>query len=254
MDNQLVELLEQSGFTEKEAKVYLALFELGQGKVFEIAQKTELKRPIIYIILEGLIKRGYASRLPGNSNVNIFQASDPSAILNKLRLVAKDFSEMLPFIHSLQNKGDKKPKIHFYDTKEGILRIYEEMSVSKEAFFVSNYELLENVFPRITEKWHREFKRGYHKLHARHLIPETNFNLEVGKKFLEVNQEVKSWSALNDSKMDFTLFENKLAITLLDEKPFIFVVESKELVSSMRPFFELAWEKGRKVANYPIVS
>ena len=89
MDETLLKLLEQTGFTKKEALVYLALLELVQGNVSEIAKITELKRPIIYVILEGLIKRGYVSELP-NKKINTYQASDPSIILSKLSLTTVD--------------------------------------------------------------------------------------------------------------------------------------------------------------------
>ncbi|MCK9379327.1 MAG: hypothetical protein M0P97_04265 [Candidatus Moranbacteria bacterium] len=47
--------------------------------------------------------------------------------------------------------------------------------------------------------------------------------------------------------MDFTIYDNKLAITSLEENPFIVVIESDELVRSMKPLFELAWEKGKSL-------
>jgi len=42
MDLDLIKLLEESGFTGKEARVYLALLELGQGNVTEIAKISDL--------------------------------------------------------------------------------------------------------------------------------------------------------------------------------------------------------------------
>ena len=47
--------------------------------------------------------------------------------------------------------------------------------------------------------------------------------------------------------MDFAIFGNKLVITSLGEKPFIVVFESEELVKSMLPIFEIAWQKGKDV-------
>jgi predicted DNA-binding transcriptional regulator len=246
MDTQLVKLLEQTGLTEKEAQVYLALFELGQGRVMEIAKKTGLKRPIIYIILEGLIKRGYASQLP-NTKVNIFQAADPSIILNKIKTTVRDLSEMLPYIRTLQNKGGKKPRLFFYDNKEAIWGVYEEMSRSKDAFFISNYALINQIFPGSVERWIRDYKNGHYGQIARHLMPGDNANISFSERISAIGQKVRIWTKLNESRMDFTLYGNKLAITLLDEEPFIFVVESKELADSMRPFFELAWERGKEI-------
>ena len=141
MDETLLKLLEESNFTNKEARVYLALLELSQGTVTKIAKITELKRPIIYVILEGLIKRGYASELP-NKKINAYQPISPEIILKRLQGIVKNFSEMLPVFKTLHNKGGKKPKITYYETKEGIWNVYKEMTLSK------NPRLL--IIPRLT--------------------------------------------------------------------------------------------------------
>ncbi|MEA1926058.1 MAG: helix-turn-helix domain-containing protein [Patescibacteria group bacterium] len=245
MDQDLLKLLENAGFTEKEARVYLALLELGQGTVTKISQLTELKRSIIYVILEGLIKRGYASELP-DKKINSYQAIDPSAILNQLKITAKNFSEMLPIFRSLRNKGRKRPKITYSETKEGIWNIYEEMNRSEKPFFISNYVRLEKCFPGSVEKWIGNVRKGIYRPEARHLIPNDAENKKIAEKFLRlpVEQEIRALEKLNNSRMDFTLYDNKLAITSLEENPFIVVIESEDLVKSMRPIFELAWSKG----------
>ncbi len=246
MDQDLLKLLEQSGFTEKEARVYLALLELGQGTVTKISRLTELKRSIIYVILEGLIKRGYVSELPAKK-INSYQAIDPSAILNQLKITAKNFSEMLPILRSLHNKGEKRPKITYCETKKGIWNIYEEINRSEKPFFISNYVRVEKCFPGSVEKWVSNVQKGIYRPEARHLIPSDSKNKEIAEKFLRlpVEQEIRTLGKLNNSQMDFTLYENKLAITSLEDKPFIVVIESEELVKSMRPIFELAWNKGK---------
>lgn len=246
MDNSLKKLLEQTGFTEKEALIYLALLELGEGNVSDISKITELKRPIIYVILEGLIKRGHASELP-SKKVNTYQASDPGIILRKIQDTAKNFSEMLPIFRTLSNKGKKKPKIFYYETKGGIWNIYEEMSRSKNPFFITSYASIRKFFPNAIDKWvDEDIKAGLIK-DGYHLIPDDEENIEIGKRFKKANQGVRTLSELKNIKMDFTIFGNKLAVTSLEDEPFIVVIESEELVNSMRPIFEIAWEKGKEI-------
>lgn len=246
MDNGLIKLLEQTGFTEKEASIYLALLELGQGNVTEIAKTTELKRPIIYVMLEGLIKRGYASELP-DLKINTYQAIDPSIILNKLQVTAKNFSEMLPIFRTLHNKGKKRPKITYHETKEGIWNAYEEMNQSKDGFFISSYERIEKHFPGSIDKWVEYYKKGLITLKGKHLVPNNKFDIEVMKKFSEIGQSARYLPEIKDFNMDFTIYGNKLAITSLGEEPFIVIIESEELAKSMKPIFEIAWARGRKI-------
>lgn len=247
MNKDLEKLLEEVGFTQKEAKVYLALLELNQGNVTEIAKITGLKRSIIYVILEGLIKRGHVSESL-KSKINTYQPIDPSVILNKLKINYKNFSEMLPIFRSLGNHGKKRPKITYHETKEGIIGVWEEMNSAQDNFIISSYQRIEDHFPGLLNKWLGEIKRGIINPGFRQLISDKPSEIALAKKFMSNNnQRVRILSGLSDSQMDFSIFENKLAITSLGEDPFIVVIESKELVVSIRPLFELAWERGKKI-------
>lgn len=244
MDDVLLKLLEQTGFTDKEAKVYLALLELGQGKVADLSKRTGLKRSIIYVILEGLIKRGYADEIPGGK-INAYQAVEPSAILRQAQAVAKNFSEMLPVFQTLRNKGIKRPRIRYVESKEGIWKTYEEMTQSKEAFFISSFKGIEKHFPGGVKRWMKDFETGSTKLIGRNLIPDDSLEIEVGKKFQKLNQKVRVLAGIKQFNMDFTIYGNKLAITSLEDEPFLVLIESEELVNSIRPIFEIAWKSGK---------
>ncbi len=247
MDQDLVKLLEQTGFTQKEAEVYLALLELGQGNVTEISKVTGLKRSIIYVLLEGLIKRGYANEVP-NKKINTYHALDPSVILTQLRTTTKNFSEMLPMLRTLHNKGKVRPKIIYHETKEGILNVYKEMNEAKDAFFISSYEKIDKVFPKVIDEWINNYRKGLINLQrGRHLVSNNEFNREIMRKFKELNQEVRYLPDVKDFSMDFTLYDNKLDITSLEEEPFIVVIESESLVNSIKPIFEIAWKSGKEI-------
>ena len=243
----LTKLLEDSGFTEKEARVYLALLSFGQADVTEIAKAADLKRSIVYVILEGLIKRGYANLLP-NSKVNTYQAIDPSVILNQLKILTKNFSEMLPLLRTLKNQGGRRPKISYHESQEGIWKIYEEMTQVEDAFFITSYTRIEKCFANSITTWISQWKKGYYKLKGRHLLPNNPRDIEIGREFLKISQRVRVLEALNEIHMDFAVYRNSFAITALEEEPFMVVIESEELVKSIRAIFEIVWERGVDVA------
>lgn len=246
MDSDLLKLLENTGFTEKEARVYLALLELGKGDVSDIAKIAGLKRSIIYVLLEGLIKRGYVSELP-NQKINTFQAVDPSFILNQLKTTTRNFSEMLPIFRTLHNRGKTRPKITYHETKEGIWNVYQEINQSQEAFFISSYEKIEKHFPGSTDEWVDLYKKGAIPLKGKHLVANNPFDLNYMKKVARIDQKVRFLENIREFNMDFTIFKNKLAITSLEDEPFIVVIESESLVSSIRPIFEIAWRSGKEI-------
>jgi sugar-specific transcriptional regulator TrmB len=247
MDTDLINLLQKTGFTEKEAKIYLALLELGQGDVTSIAKSAGLKRSIVYVLVDELIEKGYVSMLP-NRKINTYQAIDPGIILTQIKATTKNFSEMLPFFRSLHNKGDKKPKLHYIENREGILKIYEEMNNHNDQFFLSSYSRLEDCFPGIVPEWIKNYKNRRYNFIARHLLSDSPHEIEYAKQLQSIGQKIRISSELKNIKMDFTLYGNKLALTSLEEKPFIVLIESEELVNSMKPIFEIAWRSGKELS------
>ncbi len=63
-ENNLTKNLETTGLTQKESAVYLALLETGQASIAGLAQKTGIKRPTCYLIIDELIKKGLATSVP----------------------------------------------------------------------------------------------------------------------------------------------------------------------------------------------
>lgn len=242
----LLEVLKQVNLKEKQAKVYLALLELGKGGAGDIAKLTELKRSIIYVVLENLINQGYVNEVL-HQKIKTYQAIQPTVILQQLKKASKNLLEMLPVFKSLSNQGKYRPKIHYIENKKGILNIFEEMNWAKDALFITSYIRLQKHFPGLIKKWLKDFKKGNYKLKARHLIPKHPKNIETARKFKRANQQVKTLSKLKDVNMDFTIYDNKLAITSLEEKPFMVLIESESLVSSLKSLFEIIWQVANKL-------
>lgn len=247
MDEHLLKILEKSDFTRKEALVYLAVFECGEAVVADIAKKTNLKRPIVYVVIEGLIKRNYLSQIPDNK-VNTYLAIDPSVILSQLVVNTRNFQEMLPIFKSVKSKGKSFPKIRYYDTKQGVLDAYDEMARAKEVFFLSSYVAIDKTFPGIFDKWHNESTAVNRKQKSKYLIPDNPEEITQVKKAISTGHKVKALKELEGIKMDFTLFDNKVGISSLEDGIFIVIFESENIVKSMKFIFEVLWAKGRKIS------
>ena len=56
---EIQDVLKSIGLDDKEARVYMALLELGTATVHPIANKAEIKRPTTYLILEQLLKKRF---------------------------------------------------------------------------------------------------------------------------------------------------------------------------------------------------
>lgn len=127
----LNEILEKFGLTEKESIVYLAILQLGQSSVSDIAKKAQIKRTTIYRITDELIKNGLITKVP-KVKKNLFVAENPEILLESLKKKGKIIEESLPLFKAIFNSSEVKPKIKFYEGKEGIKTlIYDSLKNNK---------------------------------------------------------------------------------------------------------------------------
>jgi len=248
MDDKLSQLLQKIGFTEKEALIYLALMELGSGTVTNIAQRAKLKRSIIYIILEGLIKRGYVSEIP-DTKINRYVAAEPTKILSDLKAKTSDFKNLLPSLLAVYNKPTWKPKINYFEGKEGVRKIYRYIEHVKDACFITSTERIAEHMPEEVEAWITEKLSKTVPLVGKHLLSNTAIDRDFAKRLKGTKQQIKFLPNGLTLDMDVSIYENKVALTSLEKHLFIVVIESKALYNSMKTVFDLLWQQGVKLKN-----
>jgi sugar-specific transcriptional regulator TrmB len=101
----LVEDLIELGLARNEAKVYLALLDLGPTTTGPLIKKTKLYRVIIYDTLEKLLQQGLVN-YSMKKNVKHFEAEKPTQILEIIKnkeILAKSV------VNNLQKLQSNKP-------------------------------------------------------------------------------------------------------------------------------------------------
>ena len=107
-------ILKEIGLTEYEARIYLALLELGKATSGEILNKAELRTGKIYEILNSLKNKGLVSEII-ESGVKKFSPADPNRVHNyleekKQQIIKQeeDFEKILPDLLSKINSKKQK--------------------------------------------------------------------------------------------------------------------------------------------------
>ena len=121
------------------------------------------------------------------------------------------------------------------------------MLYAKQAFFVISNKKVKEYFPDAMERWVKSFVKSRFKLKGRYMVSDSPGDLMLAKMMKKVGQEVKILPNLEKTSMYFTVYDNKFAMTFLDEGPFMILVESEGLFESMKPITELLWLGGREV-------
>src|SRR5258708_1208986 len=106
---EIAEALQTIGLSQKQSVVYTALLQLRKASSYSVAQKSGLKKPTTYVILDELIERGLVSRVP-RVKKQLFVARSPEEAFGvaeeKLSLAKKKLPELLAL-----TKGEKT-KVH----------------------------------------------------------------------------------------------------------------------------------------------
>lgn len=123
---ELIKNLEEYGLGPKEAAIYLAVLELGKASISEIAQKGGIKRTIIYHYIDGLVSSGIIYKTVHGKRI-LYGASEPGKLVSSLEEKRRNIEKLLPELKALYESSFQKPSIKFYEGKNGIRSIYEEI-------------------------------------------------------------------------------------------------------------------------------
>jgi predicted transcriptional regulator len=116
---ELLESLINLGLNEKEARVYLALLPLEKATAYTVATRSGLKKPTAYVILDNLVSKGFALKIP-QEDKHLFLAKSPRECLAMAREKLSTAEENLPELLAIQKKSDEKANVSYYEGLGGI--------------------------------------------------------------------------------------------------------------------------------------
>lgn len=243
---QYIETLIETGLKEAEAKAYNALLELGEASVQTIAHQSGLQRPNCYAVLENLRQKGLASLAVSNRGRR-YMAGDPQRLKQLLSDKTQKLDKVLPLLQSSFNSSPQKPRVRYYEGRDSIHQLYEEILNYKEydavyspEFLLEEMDEYVNYFGEIVAK---------RKIKMREIITGKIVPEHYRRLFHEPLQQVRYLSPQESTRTEFIIYENKLALLAYRPSVHALVVEGSDIIQTMRLMFEELW----KVATKKIV-
>ena len=253
----LVEKLQKSGFTDKEAKIYVALLELGGAYPSKIAEYTDLNRSTVYHILLTLSVRGIVGEVE-KRNKMFYQIEKPSKVVNygqsRIKRAEDELDQIksiLPDIEGLFGTLGTRPRVTYYENTDGMISVYEDMIATDKKYQMlawSNAAELENVIPA---KFFERFRRAKEKIgiSTRGIAPDTEgdrtYNERLFKGFKPGIAPIIRYVPAEKFpfKGEIVIYANdKLAIVNLN-KEFLTatIIQDKTIHDMMSLIFEMSW-------------
>jgi len=235
--------LQALGLSEREAKIYLALLELGETTVGPIANKTRIQHAKVYPTLEKLIDKGLVSFVI-KLKTKHFQAQNPKLLLNILKEKERSLEEILPKLQQ-KRKFSKTPQTStIYEGYKAIKSMFEQIleELNKNSYyyaFAFKDEYLSS--PTVSQ-----FLRNIHqKLAEKQVDDRLIANKSIKKEFR------KNYSGIRSAKMRFTSINLPLGLMIINnriinwtwgKRPTAIEIKSEQIAQQYKKFFLEIWK------------
>lgn len=238
------EVLNQIGLEEKEAKVYLAALELGPTTIQDITRKSGINRTTVYQALKNLKAQNLASQTIAGKR-KLILASDPASLKQNIKRKEYLLNSIFPELITLSNLNPVKPKIRFYEGREGHREIYRETLKSKDKtlYWISPINTqMETIGEDFLDFYIKErvAKKIFIKL-IQKTSPTAPAKYNNPATFKKELKDVRYLPQEMDLPNIIAIFENKVAVMSTQKEGFGFIIESADYTKSMKVFYELLW-------------
>ena len=248
-------VLQSFKFSDKEILVYLSLLELETASATQIADHSQINRSTVYVVIETLQKRGLVSTTKEEGSITKYVPSPPERLLQLAEEEAKRYQNLVGQIHSIlpelksRYRGDKpRPKVRFYEGKEGLISAYEDTLTASEP--IRAYASIENMHEALPGYFPDYYKRRAGKgIAIRSIHPDTE---DARERTLHDKEERRDSALVPAGEYSFSpeinIYDNKIVFMSLVEE-FSLIIESEELADALKKAFELAWKEARRLGN-----
>jgi len=249
-------LIQEAGLTEGEAKVYLALLELGSSTVGPIITRSKVARSFAYNILNNLIQKGLVSYVMRDKTKH-YQAAEPTRILEyldkereKIDKNKQEIEKLVPRLKLLQ-KSTPRTEINMYEGYKGIMTAFEhyedKLSKGDEYICFGGYPTQKELFHNYWKKHHLErIKKGvkvkmlFDKEVSKEIMKNRNNYKDCDTRYLYEKLKMPAWFFIYKDTTTIILQENP---DFQNTKSLAVEIVNQEITDTFKAIFKDYWAK-----------
>jgi len=228
--------LEKVGLNKNEVKVYLSILKLGTSTAGEITKESKLYRRGVYEALKTLEEKNLITSIVKDYKKH-FAASKPKHLLDTIKEKEEIIKSIIPSILRIKSKKEIEPKIEIRTGLGGFKALVEEQLTSKELLGIGitlkSLKILQYYLPHIIKRGKKIGAKA--KLIIYEEVKEPLLNLikkNVKLKIIPRGFYVPSTTMI---------WGDKVSISLLEEKPFVIIIENKTINEAYKKYFNYMW-------------
>lgn len=236
------------GFNKNEALVYLSLIKFKKADANQLIKDTKFHKNIVYDNLEKLIDKGLVTFIleegrksfqlaPSNMLIQFFEEQEEEIKEKKEKAI--EFSKE---IDKLAEKAKTVQEAQIYRGVKGIKAFYNQTLNGGEMSVFGAPQASVDIMGELFWTSY-ETKRAKNKINARLIFNPSlrDYGKTLNKKVSEIRYFHQSFEPLTETHIQ----DDKVAIMVWTDEPFLFLIKSKEVANSYRKFFENMWKQAK---------
>lgn len=239
----LLKDLQKMGFPKNLATVYLALFEIGEGKAGEIIKKTGLHRNIVYGCLEKLEEKTLITKV-NLRGVAVYKALHPDRILGELKDREQLVKNIVDELSHIRKPSTQEIIVHEGEEsiRESYFRVYSNLTSKDEIFLIG---LSTSWYDVMGEKAVEKLKRMQREknIFLKGVGDKIDFNEAKFQSDMSPLVEMRIVPGLVARTNEMVIFPDRLFISILVKPYTIVEIINPEIVKVYTQQFEIFWNQ-----------
>jgi len=243
---EIENVLQKCGLSKNEAKAYLKLSEIGLASAYKLSKEANIFKANTYLVLKKLEEIGLVSKVKIEEKV-MYEASDPSFLLNILDSKRDKISQIMPSIRLMQKSPRTESIFNVYkgvDSFVNILYHFLEFNDSilvygapKKAYELMNY--------RIGNFHNERIKRKIKMYHI--------YNFEAMERIKQISTMPLTYAKylpqLFDSQVSTNICGEEVTFAIWTPPIKMIQIKDKDMAESYKKYFQILWKNSQRVKN-----
>ncbi len=247
-EDKIKKILIGLGLEELEITCYLALLKKSPQRASQLSLSLDIPKATILDAISQLVNVFNIVKQTKKKNFYLFSVEDPADILRWLEQkqtgyahAKQQVTDLLPELRSLQQYDVNKPKIYYFEGKEGIRQVFwQVLDEADEIIGYGSHEgdakYLSDIIPEYYEK------RVAKKIPARAIVPALPFNIQQAapgeKKYLRPTHLIP---AEFNYPIQINVYKNTTIFFSFEEN-FALMIKRQPIAACLKKMFEFAFE------------
>ncbi len=234
----MIEWLREWGLSAKEAEIYSILAKSEEITANDLAKQSSSNRTVIYNILQQLVDKGLVCYVHKKGK-RFFSITDPESLLVKIKEKEGVARDLMQSIRRIKKATQQTRKVEVFEGIEGVKIVFEEIRAAKNLRILNAtgriYQYLKYSAKHVAKDIAKKKQLWTIGTHAMKKTPLNKLG-HIGSRRKFLPREADNYATT-------FIFDGKVIIQVLKDKPFSIRIENKDVYEGYKKDFDVLWSK-----------